>query len=128
MCSGRRSCKAMCPRVGVRCRRTIISYPANVAGRTRGALYSHKPRLRPFPQGELVERHKRALLLVLQRFGELVGDLLTRLAVERRTLGLPGRWIAANRDLCHPAPIGAPGNGPFIVPAFLRHRVLSPLS
>src|SRR6266568_3548395 len=59
---------------------------------------------------------------------ELVGYLLAGLAVERGTPGLPGGWITPYGHLRHPAPIRAPCDGPFIVPAFLRHRVVSPRS
>src|SRR5262249_11190684 len=93
-----------------------------------GLFIFPQPRMEPFPQRELVRCHKRALLLVSERFGELIGDLLPRLAIEGGTLGLSSCWIPANRDWRHPAPIGAPGDTAFVVSPFLSHRVVSPRS
>src|SRR6266568_3711418 len=87
-----------------------------------------QPRLQPLPQDKLMRANKRPLLPLPQCLGEFLSDFLPCLAVERGAPGLPGLWITSYSHLRHPEPICTPCDRPLIVPAFLRHPVLSPLS
>src|SRR5213594_2216082 len=80
--------------------------------RELGLFVFPQPRMEPFPQRQIVGRHKCALLLVPERLCELIGYLLTGLPVERGTSGLPGCSFMSYGHLRHPAPIWTPGNGP----------------
>jgi hypothetical protein len=82
--------------------------------------------MEPFPQSELVRCHKRALLLVPERPGELIGHVLARLAIERGTPGLPGGWVTPMVTCAIQRPSGRRVIDPSLFPRFLAivRRVL----